>query len=361
MDSNKSTEIEMETEECYLSDDSLNSINSESSFSSTTSQSKSNSVHNDYPDKSSPIKEVYSYNFNKEIKIIKSIIEKEQCNYIGMDTEFPGNIYNLRNLDDDFYYKNMKLNVESTKLIQLGITLTNKNGEFPKTIPYHTWQFNFKFDINNDKYSEESINLLKISGINFDNLKKDGINYKAFASGLINSGLVLNPKIKWISYHGLYDFAYLLKYLRNERFPENENDFILTLQKYFPIYYDIKMLIKDNINYFHGGLNRLISSLNIERKGIMHQAGSDSIATIEIFHKLIKDESINKITLKKNKNVLYGIGIGKDNKNTIKYMNNSNNNKVVNTVENPTINMNKSNINNNIIFNRNMIYFQNTY
>ena len=120
-----------------------------------------------------------------------------------------------------------------------------------------------KFDIDNDKYSEESINLLKNSGIDFQNLKKNGINYKKFGLGLINSGLVLNPKIKWISYHGVYDFGYLLKIIRNEEFPENENDFINTLKLYFPKYYDIKMLIKDNDNYFHGGLNRLIFSLNI--------------------------------------------------------------------------------------------------
>ena len=353
MESENNGEIKNEKEES-LSDDSMNSS------LSTDISNINNSIHNSFSENSSPIKEVYASNFNEELKNIKSIIEEGEYTYIGMDTEFPGIIYNLNNLNNDFYYKTMKLNVESTKLIQLGITLSNKNGEFPKNVPYHTWQFNLQFDIDNDKYSEESINLLKNSGIDFENLKKNGINYKKFSSGLINSGLVLNPKIKWISYHGSYDFAYLLKLVRNEKFPDNENDFIDTLKLYFPIYYDIKMLLKDNDKYFHGGLNRLIYSLNIERKGIKHQAGSDSIATIEAFHLLIKNESISKKKLKKYKNVLYGIGIGKDNKNTIKYINFSNNNINMNNVNNNNINnINKSNINNNnILFNRNMMYLQ---
>jgi CCR4-NOT transcription complex subunit 7/8 len=120
------------------------------------------------------------------------------------------------------------------------------------------------------------------------------------------------------------------------------------------------MLIKDNTNYFHGGLSRLISSLNIERKGINHQAGSDAIATIEAFHKLIKNENISNKTLKRFKNVLYGIGIGEDNQNTIKYINNSNNNINMNNVNNFNVsNRNPSNINNNTVFNRNMMYIQN--
>ena len=360
MDSNNNAEMEMEQEECFLSDDSTNSIKSESSQSSATSQKLSNTDHNTSPDNSCPIKEVYASNFKEEIKNIKSIIEKEEYTYIGMDTEFPGIVYNLNNINNDFYYKTMKLNVESTKLIQLGITLTNKNGEFPKNIPYHTWQFNLQFDIDNDKYSEESINLLKGSGIDFENLKKNGINYKKFASGLINSGLVLNPKIKWISYQGSYDFAYLLKLIRNEQFPEKEKSFINNLKLYFPEFYDVRMLIKDNTNYFHGGLSRLISSLNIERKGINHQAGSDAIATIEAFHKLIKNENISNKTLKRFKNVLYGIGIGEDNQNTIKYINNSNNNINMNNVNNFKVsNRNPSNINNNTVFNQNMMYIQN--
>ena len=102
--------------------------------------------------------EVYADNFIEEIKTISTLIE--EYNYIGMDTEFPGTVYCINNFTQDFYYKTLKLNVDSLKLIQLGITLTNSKGEYPKNYPYHTWQFNLEFDINNDKYAQNSLNLL---------------------------------------------------------------------------------------------------------------------------------------------------------------------------------------------------------
>ena len=362
MDSNnnENAQIENEPDLSLFSDSSTTSINSQSSSSSFTNPEKlSHSTDDSLDENSASIIEVFDNNYEKELKNIGAILEKEEEIFVGMDTEFPGIVSNVNYITNDFYYKNMKINVESTKLIQLGITLTNKNGEKPKDISCNTWQFSFKYDIEKDKYSEESINLLKNSGINFENLKKNGIKPENFLLSFIRSGLALNPKVKWISYQGSYDFAYLLKILRNEKFPENEKNYIETLKKYFPEFYDVKMLTKDNDTYFHGGLSRLIYKLDIERKGINHQAGSDSIATIEAFHKLIKNGCINKTKLKKYKNVLYGIASGKDNQNTIKYLNNSNNNINMNNVNNLNVNKTREMIsNNNAVLNRNMLYLQ---
>ena len=353
MDSNSNVKLEEEGEKCLLSDASTSSIKTE--CSSSSNKSNISEGEEETSDKSSYIKEVYASNFKSELKKIKSIIKEGKYTFIGMDTEFPGIIYNLNNIDNDFYYKTMKLNIELSKLIQLGITLTDENGEFPEKFSYHTWQFNFKFDLEKEKYSEESINLLKNSGIDFENLKKNGIEHKTFVKALMNSSLVLNPQVKWISYQGSYDFGYLLSLLLTEKFPKDEKNFIETLSCFFPEHYDIRMLVKDNDKFFNGGLSKLIYNLGIERKGINHQAGSDAIATVEAYHKLIKKGCINKETIKKYKNVLYGIGIGRDNENTIKYIYNPNNNNVNN------LNVNNINCpkNNNIVFNRNMMYYQN--
>ena len=356
MDSNNNEQKEKEQEKRLRSDDSISTINSENSTSSTESLNLCNEEDNINREESPIIKEVFASNFKQEIKKIKSIIKEEKYTYIGMDTEFPGIIKNLHNLTNDFYFKTMKLNVESTKLIQIGITLSDKNGDYPKNYPYYTWQFNFKFDLEKDKFSEESINLLKNSGIDFENLKKNGIDFKDFAKELLNSSLILNPNVKWISFQGSYDFSYLLNLVINEGFPKDEKNFIETLSLYFPEYYDLRMLVKDTEKYFYGGLNKLIYTLGIERKGINHQAGSDSIATIEAFHKLTKNGIITKKKLKTFKNVLYGIGKGKDDQNTIKYFNNSNDKNVNNINVN---NINKTNIANNTVLNRNMMYYQN--
>ena len=354
MDSNNNVSLEKENERNDLSDASTVDTNFDSSPKSSTSE-KISFDYDMVSEKSTVIKEVYAENLEEEIKVIKSVIN--EYNYIGMDTEFPGTVYSLNNLTNDFYYKTMEKNVNSLKLIQLGITLTNKNGEYPKNIPYHTWQFNFKYDEKKDLYSEDSLNLLKSTGIDFENLKKNGIEHKKFAEIMIESGLVLNPKRIWVSFHGSYDFAYLLKLLINVNLPSSESEYIRLLYCYFPNYYDIKILIKDNDTYFHGGLNKLIYELDIKRKGIKHQAGSDSIATIEAYHKLIENGSINTKKLKKWKNVLYGIGIGRDNEDTIRYMNNANN-VINNSYTNNNANLiNRNEFNASVI--KNMIYIQN--
>ena len=326
-----------------------------------TSDTSTSSSPRQIPDKKYPsyIKEVYDYNFVEELGVISELID--EYNYIGMDTEFPGTVYCVKNIKSDFYYKTLKMNVDSLKLIQLGITLTNENGEYPKNIPYHTWQFNFDFDINEDEYNEQSINLLKKSGIDFATLKKKGIKKNTFAANLITSGLVLNSDVYWISYHGSYDFGYILSLLTNESLPKDEEEFIKILSIYFPNFYDIKMLVKD-LYYLDGGLNRIINKLGVTRKGIMHQAGSDSIATIESFLALINLHIINDAKIIKFKNSLYGIGIGRDNENTINYTKVNNNTNVVNSRNNceeikernkGAFNMKQSQINNFNINNNN--------
>lgn len=173
MDSNNNVSLEKENERNDLSDASTVDTNFDSSPKSSTSE-KISFDYDMVSEKSTVIKEVYAENLEEEIKVIKSVIN--EYNYIGMDTEFPGTVYSLNNLTNDFYYKTMEKNVNSLKLIQLGITLTNKNGEYPKNLPYHTWQFNFKYDEKKDLYSEDSLNLLKSTGIDFENLKKMELN-----------------------------------------------------------------------------------------------------------------------------------------------------------------------------------------
>ena len=295
----------------------LSSIDSSKTLSNTNNKIE-NSSKNKFSN--SNIKEVYEDNFIEEINKI-SILLEEDYTFVGMDTEFPGTVYNSKNYTKKtFYYETLKININSLKLIQLGITLRNKKGEFPTKYPYFTWQFNFKFDLEKDTFSPKSIKLLKNAGINFEKLKKHGIDYKIFATYLITSGLVLNTDIHWICFQGSYDFGYLLKLLINKPLPENENVFIELLNLYFPHYYDIRMLAKDKC-CLQGSLNKLAKRLIIDRgEGDAHQAGSDSYITIRIFYKLIKCGIINKALLKKNKNILYGIGLGEDNDMFIKYM-----------------------------------------
>lgn len=255
-------------------------------------------------DKEPIIREVYIDNFIEEIKNLSRHIES--YNYVAMDTEFPGIVYQSSVNTREAYYRTIKTNVDKLKLIQVGISIKNEEGNSPQGCS--TWQFNLKFDLNNDQYSNESIALLTNSGINFELLENRGIPADMFGEYLISSGLVLNEDIHWISFHGIYDFAYFLRCVTNLPLPDNEIQFFETLKIYFPNYFDIRFLVRYN-DELRGSLSRLGQELNISRVGTKHQAGSDSLITCEIFFKLKKDY-FSEDTTKNDKNILFGIGAG---------------------------------------------------
>lgn len=255
------------------------------------------------PEEKSLIKDVYADNFEKEMKKISRLIERFPC--ISMDTEFPGIVHQVNTKSREAGWKNIKLNVDELKLIQCGITLSDDQGNIPNDIC--TWQFNFNFDMKTDNYSNESIILLTNSGINFDKIAKYGISSEKFGEVLMTSGLVLNEDVKWISFHGSYDFAYLIRLLTNQTLPESENDFFDLLKTFFPTFYDIRHLTK-HFEGFSKSLQKLAQELEVIRIGTQHQAGSDSIVTSKVFHKL-NAMYINPDQLKSEKNVLYGLGL----------------------------------------------------
>ncbi len=51
--------------------------------------------------------------------------------------------------------------------------------------------------------------------------------------------------MKWIVFHGSYDFGYLLKQLRGEPLPKTAEEFYKSVKIYFPNIYDIKHIVKD--------------------------------------------------------------------------------------------------------------------
>ena len=67
------------------------------------------------------------------------------------DTEFPGIV--ARPIGDfktgsDYHYQTMRCNVDMLRIIQLGISLSDEEGNTPEV---STWQFNFSFNL---KYVE---------------------------------------------------------------------------------------------------------------------------------------------------------------------------------------------------------------
>jgi CCR4-NOT transcription complex subunit 7/8 len=229
--------------------------------------------------------------------------------YIAMDTEFPGvvarPIGSFKN-SHDYHYQTLKCNVDLLKIIQLGLSFCDEEGNLlPGTC---TWQFNFKFNLSEDMYAQDSIDLLAKSGIEFKDHDAKGIDVNDFGEILMTSGIVLNEDIKWISFHSGYDYGYLLKVLTCQALPKQESQFFDLLHTYFPCVYDIKYLMKSCEN-LKGGLQKVADQLQVERIGPQHQAGSDSLLTAATFFKMRSVFFENKIDDEKYMGVLFGLGL----------------------------------------------------
>merc|ERR1712066_283412 len=139
-----------------------------------------------------------------------------------------------------------------------------------------------------DMYAEDSINLLKEAGIPFKKLEEKGIDRQNFAELFITSGICLNNKVNWITFHAGYDFAYMLKLMRNDaQLPESEEKFFELLNLYFPNLYDIKYMVK-SCKVQEGGLEAIANELDVDRIGDAHTAGSDAVLTGQTFFKVLK-------------------------------------------------------------------------
>ena len=120
-----------------------------------------------------------------------------------------------------------RCNVDMLKLIQLGLTFSNAEGNLPKCSgELCVWQFNFRlhvqtkdpndctllhvssrskilccreFKLSEDMYAQDSIELLKNSGIDFACNEQRGINVHRFGELLMSSGIVLSDEARAVA------------------------------------------------------------------------------------------------------------------------------------------------------------------
>lgn len=254
------------------------------------------------------IRNVWAENVEEEMAAIREVIETHP--YVAMDTEFPGVVARpvSETYSPDYHYKSLKCNVDLLKIIQLGLAFADEGGNFAKGCP--CWQFNFKFSLNDDMFAQDSIDLLVNSGISFEDHASRGIDPLRFGELLMVSGLVLDDRVKWVTYHSGYDYGYLLKILTTQELPADEKGFFDLLRLYFPTIYDIKYMTSLCDGRF-GGLQKLADDLGCPRIGPEHQAGSDSLLTMSTYFALAHAKfsgPTGEIDDGKFKNELFGYG-----------------------------------------------------
>ena len=108
----------------------------------------------------------------------------------------------------DLAYQTLRCNVDLLKLIQLGLSFTDGQGNWAEGCT--CWQFNFKFSLTDDMFAQDSIDLLKTSGIDFEAFQNYGVDVHYFGELMMMSGLALSDDVKWLTFHCSYDFGYLL-------------------------------------------------------------------------------------------------------------------------------------------------------
>ncbi|MCL7021894.1 hypothetical protein MKW94_010025 [Papaver nudicaule] len=217
---------------------------------------------------------------------------------VSMDTEFSGVIfkptqdYNHQTQTPFQYYEVMRKNVNDLKLIQVGLTLADSQGNLPDFGNHRCiWQFNLSdFDVAKDSCAADSIQLLKKQGIDLKKTEERyGIVYNhATAIELFSQGFLYNYAANWITFYGGYDFAYLIKLLIYPNpLPTNLEDFTRLVNQFFGTkVYDIKHMMK-SCEGLVGGLEKVGKLLGVKREvGNCHQAGSDSLLTMNIFVKM---------------------------------------------------------------------------
>ncbi|KAL5736591.1 hypothetical protein ACOSP7_031059 [Xanthoceras sorbifolium] len=248
---------------------------------------------------SNTITPVWYYNFWPEIDRLRSSLKRFKL--LSVDTEFPGFLRDTpRDASDDTVYDDLKFNVNNTNLIQLGVTLMDDNGNIGPT-----WEFNLKFDMEKESHVQSSIDFLKKNGIDFERMKKEGIHKNLFLLNFLRI-VGVHQDLKWVTFHGIYDLAHVLKLFTQEPLPDTAQEFADKASSYFDNVFDLKMAAKycDDLKEVQVGLAKLSRILNVKRFGEAHNAGSDSLLTAHVYAKMMENYNIGDGSLE---GILYGL------------------------------------------------------
>lgn len=263
------------------------------------------------------VREVWQNNLHAEFAAIRKLIT--HYNYVSISTEFVGTIArpigSFRS-KTDYHYQTMRCNVDFLNPIQIGLSLSDSNGNKPETGP-STWQFNFQFDEKKEMMSSESFELLQKSGINFQNHQINGIDPMEFAQLITDSGLLLENSVTWITYHAAYDFGFLINILMNDSMPNNREDFEWWVHKFIPNFFDLNLICKVMQDYKQQQqqqrqytLASLAEELGIPRYSIFMTTGGESLLTALSFfqlNKLSMNKMPNGTIFSSYRNLIYGI------------------------------------------------------
>lgn len=220
--------------------------------------------------------DVWSWNFDAEFgELLATLAACGDDAVLALDTEFPGFLREEpKSASRSVRYQALRENCDNLRPIQLGISVAGSDG-----IPFKTWSFNLCFDMAVDLHTEASVAFLSAAGLDFPRHAAEGIDPGRFGRRLAASPLVgrSGSRPRWITFQGWYDFGYLLRLVTAWPLPKDLKSFDAMLMAFFPQRYELR----DELP--RGSLDSLLREYGIERIGTPHTAGSDALATLELY------------------------------------------------------------------------------
>ncbi|KAF2404524.1 ribonuclease H-like protein [Trichodelitschia bisporula] len=268
-------------------------------------------------------RDVWSHNLDQEFAILRELIL--QFPYISVDTAFPGVVARpIGNFPTkaSYHYQTLRANVDLLKVIQMGITLFSIEGDpvpssalrsvnfsrnsLPSNISVCpcTWTFHFQFSTDEDMCNDDLLALMKKIGADMEKHKTMGIDRQKFGALLMDSGLILDDDVHWISFHAGYDIGYLLKLVRPQMMPPNEEEFQQLVRIFFPNLWDVKFILRqaqrlnatgslsaqgaaimNNVGN-KAGLHDMAEELGCQRIGVTNGTASDAHMSGSVFFQM---------------------------------------------------------------------------
>eukprot|EP00931_Biecheleriopsis_adriatica_P092294 TRINITY_DN66115_c0_g1_i1.p1 TRINITY_DN66115_c0_g1~~TRINITY_DN66115_c0_g1_i1.p1 ORF type:complete len:504 (+),score=96.99 TRINITY_DN66115_c0_g1_i1:123-1634(+) len=222
------------------------------------------------------IVDVWSWNFDAEFgELLAAVSASGEEPILALDTEFPGFLREEKQFAKRHArYEALRQNCDNLRPIQLGISVAKADGSL-----VGTWCFNLFFDVQMDLHTEESVAFLTAAGLDFPRHAREGIPAARLGRRLAQSSLVGKRGCKpcWVTFQGWYDFGYILRLITNRRLPLDVEGFENLRTTFFPERYELRD------DFSRGSLDSLCSDFGVERHGTPHTAGSDALATLELY------------------------------------------------------------------------------
>jgi len=136
-------------------------------------------------------------------------------------------------------------------------------------------------------HTEAAVASLRGAGADLERHAAEGIDPAALGWRLVTSPLVgAGGSAPWcVTFAGFHGLGYLLKLLTGQPLPRNVAAFDAALAGLCPQRYELRDWLP------RGSLELLLQEHRLERRGSVHTAGSDALATMELFLRVVPAEA----------------------------------------------------------------------